>query len=83
MSLPEVSKLKEKWANSECQTCSMGDLNLYLISGKPCVEKQRITKKGSFCAVRPESSVRIKESQLPPKGDNLTCCGQDLRSKKQ
>lgn len=53
-------KFKVVWDNPNC---SMGDLNLYLVSGKPCVEKRRIVKTGSFCAVRPESSVRIKDSE--------------------
>ena len=56
-SLPEVSeKLKKKWENSECKDCPKGDKNLYLISSKPCVEKQRIVMKGNFCVIAPRNS---------------------------
>lgn len=65
MSLPEVSELERKWANSECQNCPKADKNLWLIAAKPCVEKKRIVYLGSFCAVRcqiEKKSLRIKES---------------------
>lgn len=45
--------LLEKWENSECKDCPSGDKSLYMVSGKPCVEKQRIVLKGSFCAIDP------------------------------
>jgi hypothetical protein len=64
-SLPEVSELERKWANSECQDCPNGDKNLWLIAGRPCTFKKRIVMKGGFCVVTHEvrgKTVRIKET---------------------
>jgi hypothetical protein len=59
-SLPEVS---EKWDNSECKDCPIGDKSLYRVSGKPCLEKKRIVMKGSFCAIKPKTVQNERENK--------------------
>lgn len=64
MSLPEVNDEEhsplcrvmknlnpDKWENSECKYCPVGDKNLWDIARRPCTEKKRIVLKGNFCAV--------------------------------
>jgi hypothetical protein len=76
MSLPEVGHY--------CGTCAYFNQARYNKTKEPCDKRKRICKApDGYCVDWAlDESLRIKESQLPPKGSNLSDCGSDFKEEK-